>query len=107
MSATSTFTGAEKILKKAQRPMGDHEVMVPDVAFENFVSGTAADVAAHGGWLQSCGYDLKSCRILEHLYPPGTGRGVPLAAAGWRCAGGMDTQGGRGGQGLEHRSKGG
>ena len=36
-------------LKTAQQSTGDHGVMVPDVAFENFVSGAAADVAEHGG----------------------------------------------------------
>ena len=65
-------------MKKVQRPKGDHGVMVPDVAFENFVSGTAADVAAHRGRPWSCDCDVKRSGFLEHLYPPRAERGVPM-----------------------------
>ena len=49
---------------------------MPDVAFGNFLSRTAADVAAHGGRPRS--YDVKRCGFLEHFYSPGAGRGVPM-----------------------------
>ena len=66
------------MLKSSQRPTGDQRVMVPDAAFENFVSGTTADVAAHGGRPRSYGYDVKRCGFLEHLHSPGAERGVPM-----------------------------
>ena len=50
--------------------------MVPDVAFEVSVSSAAADVAAHGGRPRSCGFDVKTCGHVGHLYSLRAGRGV-------------------------------
>ena len=52
--------------------------MVPDVAFENFVSGAAAEVAAHGGRPRSYDFDVRRCGFVDHLHSPRAGRGAPL-----------------------------
>ena len=52
--------------------------MVPDVTFENSVSGAAADVAEHGGRPRSYGSDVKRCGFVQHLYSPRAGCGVPM-----------------------------
>ena len=46
------------------------------MAFETSMSGTAADMAAHGGRPRLIGYDVKRCEFLEHLYSPGAGHGA-------------------------------
>ena len=68
--------------KSSQRPTGGHGIMVPDVAFENFVSSAAAEVAAHGGRPRSYDFDVKTCGYVEHLYSPMAGRGVPMGPKG-------------------------
>jgi hypothetical protein len=51
---------------------------VPDMAFDNPVSGAAADVAAHGGRPLPCDFKMKRCGFVEHLYLSRAGCGAPM-----------------------------
>ena len=52
--------------------------MVPDVAFENFLSGSAVNEAAHGGRPRSYDYNVKRSGFLEHMYSARDEHGVPM-----------------------------
>jgi hypothetical protein len=75
------FGRMQMFKKRSSDPRGttaEHGVMVPGVTCENSMSGTAADVAAHGGRPRSYKCDVKRGGFLEHLHSPTAGRGVPM-----------------------------